>query len=164
MAYKLCSDETRFSRFFIKKSIKECWEWTGSTRTNASGNKYGRFSIGSRIDGSKKSIGAHRFSYILYRGGIPDGLEVCYTCDNPICMNPHHLFLGTRRENALDALQKGRFNPRRGMDHHKAKLDKEGFTRVIELYSKGHTQYEVAEMMEISQPQVSRIIRRLRTR
>jgi HNH endonuclease len=75
-----------------------CWEWLG--RTDKDG--YGIV----MIDG--KNNRAHRLSYVVHRGDIPDGMVVCHKCDNPPCCNPSHLFLGTIKDNANDALAKGR--------------------------------------------------------
>lgn len=60
-----------------------CWEWFGSKR-----NGYGRMIIGSRTDGTRKSVSAHRISYELTYGEIPIGMEVCHKCDNPSLPQP----------------------------------------------------------------------------
>lgn len=87
----------------LKRTIKtenNCWEWTGSLWSNG----YGRL----RYD--NKHQRAHRVSYLLHKGLIPDGLLVCHTCDNPKCINPKHLFLGTNKDNMDDADKKGRYH------------------------------------------------------
>ena len=96
-----------------------CWEWTGSKR-----NGYGRMIIGSRKDGTRKSMSAHRVSYELEYGEIPDGMEVCHKCDNPSCVNPKHLFLGTRQDNIDDRERKGRNITFIGEEQPRAKLTK----------------------------------------
>jgi hypothetical protein len=75
-----------------------CWTWAGFT--NAKG--YARFGIGYARNY------AHRVSFKLFVGPIPAGLEVCHTCDNPSCVNPKHLFVGTQDDNAQDMVEKGR--------------------------------------------------------
>jgi hypothetical protein len=89
-------------RFWLKveKSADGCWVWTASTR-----NGYGRFSV----EGSEEY--AHRYSYQLSRGDIPDGLIVRHRCDNPLCVRPDHLELGTKAENSQDMVERGRSTP-----------------------------------------------------
>lgn len=76
-----------------------CWIWTGSVV----GGRYGQTTMG---DG--KPMKAHRVSYLTYVGEIPDGMMVCHKCDNPRCINPEHLFLGSALDNQRDSVVKGR--------------------------------------------------------
>lgn len=82
--------------FYVEKG-PDCWGWTGHTSSG-----YGV------VTGHRGQVKAHRFSYELHCGPIPDGLHVLHECDNPPCCNPAHLFLGTQIDNVADMIAKGR--------------------------------------------------------
>jgi hypothetical protein len=87
-------------RFWEKVEKSDgCWLWTGSV-TKSGG--YGQLSVNG------KPVRAHRFIYELLHGPIPVGMRVCHTCDNPPCVRPDHLFLGTPKDNTHDMIRKGR--------------------------------------------------------
>lgn len=83
----------------ISESVNGCWIWQRYVNPMT---RYATLSIGG------VKIYAHRFSYELHYGKIPPGLCVCHKCDNPSCVNPGHLFLGTYKDNNLDMVSKGR--------------------------------------------------------
>jgi hypothetical protein len=88
-------------RFFNKvNKTNSCWNWTHST------NKFGH----GMFSFQGKTLGAHRFSFELHKGPIPSDLFVCHSCDNPACVNPSHLWLGTAKDNVQDMISKNRYN------------------------------------------------------
>jgi len=88
---------------FWKKIQKTdyCWTWIGTRKPN----QYGAIQSGSRVS---KTLLAHRVSYEIHKGKIPVGMVVMHSCDNPSCVNPEHLSLGTHKENTADMIAKGR--------------------------------------------------------
>ena len=97
------------------KKTESCWLWTGAKRP------YGYGQLGRQDGGTQV---AHRISWELHHGPIPDGMFVCHHCDNPPCVNPSHLFVGTASDNMQDCARKGRVGGgcRSGEEHHLAKL------------------------------------------
>jgi HNH endonuclease len=151
-------------RFWAKvdrRGPDECWPWKASRRSHG----YGVFWAGSkRANGDNIMEGAHRSAYRLLVGPIADGLFVCHKCDNPPCVNPAHLFLGTQLDNMADAVAKGRHvSPpnRRGPHPWSAKVDATTVTRIRELHANGGiTQQWLADQYGLSQTAVGEIIRR----
>ena len=92
----------RFESQFVRIPEAGCWIWMGALK-----NKYGHgaFKLGGR---SSPVDFAHRVSWKLYLGDIPEGSYVLHHCDNPLCVNPDHLFLGSHKENMADMVAKDR--------------------------------------------------------
>jgi hypothetical protein len=93
-------------RFWAKvKRTTGCWVWQGAVAGIPPNHLYGYIQRGRRGEGL---IRAPRASWELAHGDIPEGMVVCHHCDNPLCVRPDHLFLGTRSDNNRDAIAKGR--------------------------------------------------------
>lgn len=143
-----------------------CWIWSSCKDMNG----YGRFNI------NRTTISAHRASWILHNGPIPHGLFICHRCDNPSCVNPSHLFLGTHADNMRDMQSKGRgVHPRgdkngsrmhpqtrpRGDRHSQAKLTAAQVIEIRAAYAAGGVrQRDLALRFCVSGPQINLIINR----
>ena len=139
----------RFETLF-SKSDSGCWLWKASTN----GGRYGKFQLKSG-----HTVAAHRFSYMSYVGPIKDGLYVCHKCDNPRCVNPSHLFLGTPKENQQDMRKKGRGLA--GNSHPRTKLSDADARRVFDA-PKHVSHSELAMKYNVSKTTISRIRKRQR--
>lgn len=145
------------------KNLGKCWEW----RASKSGS-YGQFSLKGR------PIKAHRFSWAAFRGEMPIGLCVLHKCDNKICVNPDHLFLGSHAENSADMILKGRqasgikngsrTKPerlKRGELNTAAKITGCIVKEIRERYSKGGTSYpKLAKIFGLVQAQIGNIVKK----
>lgn len=114
---KVIRSGSDIDRLLAKMEVNEqtgCWEWRASLNTNG----YGQFRFRARPQQ------AHRVSWILHNGEIQRGAYVLHRCDNPLCINPAHLFLGDQSDNANDAVSKGRWGKRgrKGEAHGRAKI------------------------------------------
>ena len=104
----------RFRALVDRRGPDECWPWIGDKDRAG----YGKIRPGGPVDCQR----ANRVAYALEHGSVPDDLCVCHRCDNPACVNPAHLFLGTHGDNARDKVAKGRATAPRGEANHNAKL------------------------------------------
>lgn len=152
------SDLERLWAKVDRRSPEKCWEW----KAGKCGNGYGTIWMGTRRQGGK--VYAHRLTYELSHGQIPEGLFVLHRCDNPSCVNPSHLFVGTAGDNIRDAYSKGRRKgPRRfGEANHSAKLTDQAVREIRRLWSSGafSKQADLVRYLGIPQPTVSRVLLR----
>lgn len=110
MATHLWGITVNAERFWAKvEKTPLCWIWLGARTSKGYGN------IGWGPRGAVHNTSAHRFSYQLNVGVVPDNLYVLHRCDNRACVRPDHLFLGTARDNILDCFHKGRMNWKPGL-------------------------------------------------
>lgn len=140
--------EERFWEKADKKGEDECWEWKACT------NKAGYGSI--FING--KSELAHRISYILTFGEIIEDICILHKCDNVACVNPNHLFPGTRDDNSKDMIKKGRSYKPIGEKHPNTELTWEKIREIRERYNKGENTTILADEFGMTRQQMWRII------
>jgi hypothetical protein len=128
----------------------ECWEWTGKrNRSN-----YGDFAVVTYP--KTKNQFAHRFSWELHNGPITDDKWVLHECDNPPCVNPDHLFLGTAQDNWNDCKAKGRSN--RGSRHGNAKLSEAQASFIKRAAADGVRECEIASWFDMTPSGVHHVL------
>lgn len=139
--YHGLTEEARFLKRVIVKNNDECWEWTGSRNQKEWHgqwrNKAGEIEL------------THRASWRLFKSEIPGGLCVLHRCDNPICVNPTHLFLGTQSDNSNDMWQKGRARPATSLGE-KHGMSKLNVNAVLEIRSSQLSGVELAKKFGIT--------------
>lgn len=143
----------RFWERVDKRTPLECWEWTGYVRHRAG---YGA------LQHENKRRPATHISWFLHHGEWPAdlGLWVLHHCDNPSCVNPAHLFLGTAADNNRDAQMKGRARVRKGEGHYRARLTAREVQRIRLLARQGVSNGELAEQFRVSSGAISHVVTR----
>ena len=134
-------DFWKFIEFF-----DDCWLWTGTVSRAG----YGRFFLGG------KDNKAHRISYVIHHGEIPEGQFVCHHCDNPLCVNPDHLFLGVPADNSADVVSKRR--QAYGEKHWNSKLSSQQVCQLRKQHDANISKTELAHMYDVSYQTIHRII------
>jgi hypothetical protein len=137
----------RFDYYTLRATSTGCWIWRGPK--NRLG--YGRIGVGKAV----REL-AHRFSWSLHRGAIPGDLCVLHKCDTPACVNPDHLFLGTRPENTNDMVAKGRVARGEAIPQHK--LTSTDVLDIRSQFASGLTQLELAEKYKVHQSNIHYIV------
>lgn len=124
----------------VKMQPSGCWEWQGYKNRK----HYGTFGM------NFKQYYAHRLAYRMYYLTDPLELQVCHTCDNPTCVNPFHLFIGTQKDNIADMYEKGRQNKCKGSSHGQAVLTESDVMAARERWQNGETQKALAAEYGVS--------------
>lgn len=151
MSLPLLSDARRFWAKVHIPDLFSCWEWQAA-RTPCG---YGVFQMRGTL------VYAHRFSYTLSFGRIPYGLDVCHHCDNPKCVNPSHLFVGTAHDNLVDCVSKQRTHPRRGEESGRSRVTTSQVIAIREMRSSGRTWREIANSFGIGESTARAIVSRI---
>lgn len=143
--------EERFWTKVDKNGPNGCWLWVANKVRG-----YGRVWCSER-----NMLLSHRVSWELHNGTIPEGMEVCHSCDNPPCCNPDHLFLGTHKSNMLDMVSKKRQDTARGEKNGQAKLNQEKVLKIRELCQAGLMSVRaIARQFDVDPALVRRIFQR----
>jgi len=150
---------TRFMRLVDANGFdpSACWEWIGAIKENGYGN----------FNGSAGTNSAHRYSYEMFVGDVPPGMDVCHSCDNRACVNPDHLFIGTRKDNMQDARRKGRLSSgekhsiaiRTGTRIPGAKLSDNDVRLILRRVKSGHRSSQIAPDFNVTPGAVNAIKR-----
>lgn len=136
-----------WQRAVITADTNRCWEWQRGFEKGGYGHAH--------IHG--KQWKAHRYAWFL-TAGYDSKVNICHKCDNPKCINPHHLFEGTHKVNSQDMVKKGRVQ--RGGKHYMSHLSESDVLDIRQLVSDGHTHQSVADQFEVVRETVSQIIQR----
>ena len=146
----LASREVVERRFWQNvNKTDHCWLWIGSTKRGG----YGQIAV------SNRNVSAHRFSYELAHGSLPENIFVCHRCDNPRCVRPDHLFIGTRTENMQDAKRKGRLA--NGFRLPNTKLSELDVLTIRRIYRERRPRYkDIAMVFGVTTTAIGQLVRR----
>lgn len=126
----------------------DCWLWTAYCKPQG----YGQFTLRKG-----QFYGAHTISYALAKGPVLPGQVVCHHCDNPPCVNPDHLFLGTQQDNVRDMFKKGRAPRTHGTDRHNARLTESAVKEIKNAVERRGLQTELANFYGVSTTTIRKI-------
>jgi len=140
----------RFEEKFVKKGSDECWLWDAAKTARG----YGRISVRP-----SSWMPAHRASWEIYRGPIPEGMHVLHHCDTPACVCPEHLFIGTHADNMADMAAKGRAGGKKGENNSNAKLTE---VQVLEIRASTETPAKLGKKYGVTRENIYQIISRKR--
>lgn len=149
--FKLKDALKYIERYVSEPNEQGCTLWLGPKRGGRPGNRYPAAWF------SQKCYSAHRLQWELVRGPIPDGMLVCHHCDEPLCMNIEHHFLGTHKDNSEDMVRKNRQSRMRGLDRWNTKLTDQQVTEVRMRVLAGEEQKKLAEEFGVSRSLICQI-------
>jgi len=124
----------------------DCWEWLKFKDRNG----YGQLQHYLGPPHRTQSWKVHRYAYVLFIGPIPKGMLVCHKCDNPSCVKPSHLFLGTYADNRRDCIKKGRDSKR----HESKKIPLDQIRVIKAAYARGESQKSLAQRYKVTRPTI----------
>lgn len=153
MKYKKRPVKDRFYSKIRKGDVTGCWNWTASKRKARGGFVYGQFSLNGYPEWS------HRASWIIHNNEIPNGMLVCHKCDNTLCVNPDHLFLGTQTDNIRDMISKGR-DALIGENNPHSIVNEKIVLEIRRYYKEGHKVSRIMKKFNLKRGCVEPIIKR----
>lgn len=141
------ADTERFGMKYYQDFANGCWQWTSTSNRGR-----GVFTA------QKGRMLASRASWVIHRGPIPEGMHVLHACDNPRCVNPEHLFLGTHDDNMADKKEKGRAHRLPGERHPLAKITDDVAREIYDaVVRRGEPSPAVAKMYQVNYHTVRKI-------